>query len=288
MPLVELNRLIADHSARLDGANARPVATGLTDLDRIHGGLPIGLTVIAGLRGMGCSSLATQIALHAATTMRPRSVAVFAVAGGPGEFFSHLSAGLRNSERASREQRLWPHALSHALAIPNDRVWIDTCVALSVDEVAHRARKWSSSTPGAERLILVDGLHALADVEINRKRGAAAAGRLHDLAIALGVPVLLSARLPDRSAQDDSVPKLSELRAYGPILEHCDTVILIHRDDYYNSCSERPGEADLHVWSNQSGTHEVVLTWNYDRLRFLDYAAAWTNRTVDCLKRDTR
>jgi len=56
------------------------------------------------------------------------------------------------------------------------------------------------------------------------------------------------------------------------VLDHSDLVILIHRDDYYTgAASDRHSDAELTLWSPQSGSHQVSLCWSRSLLRFTDY-----------------
>jgi replicative DNA helicase len=277
MTLVDLSTLVIERTRRDATSGAHdPIATGLSDIDEIAGGLPVGLTILAAAPGMGCSSLASQIAMQVAAAEPMKSIAIFPVSEGVGELMRRLRAALAAgyAGRIGTESwgRLWSDPLAHALHIPKDRIWVDTGVALTAGEITREARQWARTTSAQRGLIIVDGLHGVAGVDLHPRRGGRTAEHLRRLACELRTGVLAIARLPVTRRRGPWQPSLSELRRYGPVLDHSDLVMLMHRDDYYRGGqSERPGEADLSVWSRYTGNHDVTLRWDRTRLRFSDY-----------------
>jgi replicative DNA helicase len=70
----------------------------------------------------------------------------------------------------------------------------------------------------------------------------------------------------------DKVPMLSDLRESGSIEQDSDVVLFIHRDEYYDSDTSRPGIADIHIAKHRNGpTGQVSLLWHSKTTTFSDY-----------------
>ena len=89
----------------------------------------------------------------------------------------------------------------------------------------------------------------------------------------LNIPVIAISQLnrsPEQRA--DKRPMLSDLRESGSIEQDADVVILLHRDDMYDS-QNRSGEADLHVAKHRNGpTKTITVSAQLHFSRFFDMA----------------
>ena len=88
----------------------------------------------------------------------------------------------------------------------------------------------------------------------------------------LEIPVLALSQLSrEVEKRDEKKPIMSDLRDSGSIEQDADIVMFLYRDDYYNSGSERKGEADLIIAKNRSGqTSEglpFIFTGEYQRFK---------------------
>jgi replicative DNA helicase len=94
------------------------------------------------------------------------------------------------------------------------------------------------------------------------------------LAKELQVPVVAMSQLNRGSEQrTDKKPQLSDLRESGAIEQDADLVILLHRDDVYESDSQRPGEADFIVAKHRNGPLSTITTVFQGHFsRFVDMA----------------
>ena len=89
----------------------------------------------------------------------------------------------------------------------------------------------------------------------------------------LDVPVIAISQL-NRSPEQrsDKKPMLSDLRESGSIEQDADVVILLHRDDMYDS-QNRSGEADLIVAKHRNGqTKTITVAAQLHFARFADMA----------------
>lgn len=277
MPFSDLRTHLAEALFRATGPERHlsDLPTGLKDIDRAIGGLPRGVSLLAAAPAMGVSSLAMQISLQV-STRGGSQVAVFCPSEGPGAFAVRCLFGTawrgHDLLRAQLEPRSARVAAKHLRELPKGRVWLDDGLALSSTEVVGRARTWAASHSARTRLIVVDGLHGLCDVEPDWRRAHRAVARLARLADELDASILVCAQLPHPRRHGWSwSPRLSELRCYGDALDHVQLVALLYREEYYVSETERPGEADLAFWSRSLGQRFATLWWFDKGLLFRDF-----------------
>jgi replicative DNA helicase len=90
----------------------------------------------------------------------------------------------------------------------------------------------------------------------------------------LDVPVIAISQLNRGPEQrTNKVPMLSDLRESGSIEQDADVVILLHREDMYDS-QNRQGEADLIVAKHRNGpTRTITVTAQLHFARFTDMAS---------------
>ena len=242
---------MAEAAANSDG-NLSGVSTGLTDLNKLMGGLHRSdLLILAGRPGMGKTALATNIAFHAATTTRTGETAV------PVAFFSlEMSAeqlGMRILAEASeldsdaiRRGRLkgpeFAQLVDASTRISSASFFIDDTPGLSISQVASRARRLKRTN--GLGLIVVDYLQLLsAQIGVkaeNRVQEISNISRsLKALAKELDVPVIALSQLSRAVEQrDDKRPNLSDLRESGSIEQDADVVLFVYREEYYLSKGE--------------------------------------------------
>lgn len=237
---------MAQHAANSDG-HLSGVSTGLTDLNKLMGGLHRSdLLILAGRPGMGKTALATNIAFHAATTTRTGEHSV------PVAFFSLemsaeqlgtriLAEAAELDSEAIRRGRLkkneFAQLVDASARISDAKFFIDDTPGLSISQVASRSRRLKR-THGLG-LIVVDYLQLLsAQIGVraeNRVQEISNISRsLKNLAKELDVPVIALSQLSRAVEQrDDKRPNLSDLRESGSIEQDADVVIFVYREEYY-------------------------------------------------------
>ena len=242
---------MAEQAANSDG-HLSGVSTGLTDLNKLLGGLhKSDLLILAGRPGMGKTALATNIAFHAATTTRTGEEAV------PVAFFSlEMSAeqlGTRilserseidseNIRRGNLKEREFIQLVDASTAISTAPFYVDDTPAISVSQLASRARRLKRT--GGLGLIVVDYLQLLSaqfgSRPENRVQEISNISRsLKALAKELDVPIIALSQLSRAVEQrEDKRPNLSDLRESGSIEQDADVVIFVYREEYYLSKGE--------------------------------------------------
>lgn len=243
------------------------VATGFADLDRRLGGLNKSeLIVVAGRPSMGKTAFATTIAYNAARAYREQKLA-----DGSLEVVEGAKVALFSLEMSA--EQLATRVLSQMTDVPPDKIqrgdvsgdhfprfvfatqelaalplFIDDTPALSLSEVRNRVRRLQRAQ-GVD-LIVIDCLQLLAPSGGGQGGTASQMSgvTLKALAREMNVPILAISQL-GRVTDEASTrrPSLAELRGTGPLEQHADVVIFIHRESYYLERAEpviRPGETE--------------------------------------------
>jgi len=225
------------------------VATGLTDLDKILGGLhPSDLIILAGRPSMGKTALATNIAYNAAYSHHQTDGAEGAVVG----FFSLEMSAEQLASRILSEQTDISSDRMRKGELSNDEftrlvsasqtlhqipIFIDDTPALTVSALRTRARRLRRQHNLG--LVVVDYLQLITASVTSRNDGrvqevSEITRGLKALAKELGVPVLALSQLSRQVEQRDPPrPQLSDLRESGSIEQDADVVNFIFREEYY-------------------------------------------------------
>ncbi len=261
----DLSRLSQEGGERLPG-----LSTGLVDLDRQILGLNEGeLILIASRPGMGKTSIAMNIAMHAAKTSG-KAVAVFNLEMSREQLAIRMLSGesLVNSQKLLKgnlNQEEWRRIVAAAGAISATKIMIDDNPSLSVADMNAQCRR----VPDLG-LVVVDYLQLMQSAggrggggESRQQIVADISRMLKIMAKELAVPVLCMSQLSRANeARQDKRPMLSDLRESGAIEQDADVVIGLYRDSYYNKDCENPNAAEAIVLKNRKGQIGTVdLMW---------------------------
>ncbi|GAB4437264.1 MAG: replicative DNA helicase [Anaerolineae bacterium] len=236
------------------------VPTGLTDLDKLLGGLQRSdMVVMAGRPGMGKTSLALSIALQAARLHQKR-VAMFSLEMSDEQLVQRLVS----AETGIDSQRLrlgnikadeWTTFYQAIRLLSETMVFIDDTPAISVLELRTKARRLHAEH-GLD-LLIVDYLQLMRGGTRNENRQqeiSFISRSLKGIARELNVPVLALSQLSRQvESRHDKRPMLSDLRESGSIEQDADVVLFIYRDDVYNPDTEFPNIAEIIVAKHRSG-----------------------------------
>ncbi len=246
------------------------VPTGLRDLDDKLGGLhQSDLIIIAGRPSMGKTSLATNIAFHAAKHIQDSgkrsSIAFFSLEMSSEQLSTRiLSEQARIASNDIRRGRisdeLFDRFLETSKNIAELPLFIDETPAISIAAMSNRARR-IKRLHGLE-MIVVDYIQLMKGTNFNKD------GRVQEIsqitqglkAIAkeLGVPVVALSQLSRQVEQrDDHKPLLADLRESGSIEQDADVVMFVYRESYYLQRKE-PREATVEHAEWQAKMNEVA------------------------------
>ncbi len=273
MPVSSVVQNVFDNlsEAAASGSKIPGISTGLPDLDRVTLGLNKSeLILIAARPGMGKTSIALNLALHAAMNLK-KTVAIFSLEMSREQLVTRLlsRASLVPSQnlltgQLSEEQ--WREISDAAQALSATDIRIDDNPSLTVSEMNAQCRR----VPNLD-LVVIDYLQLMQSAGSghswsNESRTQAVSDisrMLKIMAKELNVPVICLSQLSRANeSRQDKRPMLSDLRESGAIEQDADVVIGLYRDGYYNKESENPNLAEAIILKNRKGqTGTVELLW---------------------------
>ena len=238
--------------AQLRGGKISGVSSGFTDIDSLLGGLqPSDVIIVAGRPGMGKTSLATNMAFHAARYwVQDKEAGIEVSKGAPVLFFSlemaaqQLSARIlseqseiemwkiRNGKFSEAEWEKFVLTMQDLSTLP---LYIDDTGGISVAQIAARARRLKREKNIG--MVIIDHIQLVAGthrVENRVQEITEISKGLKVLAKELNVPVIALSQLSRGvDSRDDKRPVLSDLRESGSIEQDADVVMFVYREEYY-------------------------------------------------------
>jgi replicative DNA helicase len=262
------------------------IATGLSDLDRMMGGLQSSdLVILAGRPGMGKTALATNMAYNIAraySSERQQDGAIKRLDGGIVGFFSLEMSSEQLATRVIAEQSgvasykirrgeiredEFGRVADAAREMERIPLYIDQTGGISIAQLTARARRLKRQK-GLDVLI-VDYLQLLSGAA---KKGENRVQELTEittglkaLAKELAVPIIALSQLSRQVEQrDDKRPQLSDLRESGSIEQDADVVLFVYREEYYLKNKEpKMGTEEYFKWQTEMeqvhGRAEVII-----------------------------
>lgn len=244
------------------------IPTGLSDLDRLLGGLQRSkMYTLAGRPGMGKSSLALNVGLQAAKKWAKR-VALFSLEMDEESLVERAIAAetgidSKRLEQGDIREEEWPALIEAVRLLSETSLYIDDTPALSVLELRGRARRLAAEQ-GLD-LLIVDYLQLMRGdgKSENRTQEVSFISRMvKALARELTIPVLALSQLSrDVEKRNDKRPVLSDLRESGSIEQDSDVVMFVYRDDVYDPDTEFPNIAEIIVGKQRGGPTGVLSAY---------------------------
>jgi replicative DNA helicase len=257
------------------------LATGYEDLDSLTNGLMPGqLIVIAGRPAMGKSTVAMDIARTTAIRhgipaafisleMPTRELIMRCISAEGRIALHHLRSGQLTDDDVNRMQKAVPR-------INDSPLYINDCER-TYTAVQAKLRRLKAKHPDLG-LVVIDYIQLLKlggrRPESRQIEVTEISSSMKLLAKELGVPIIALAQLNrGPEMRSDKKPQVSDLRESGAIEQDADMVILIHREDAYETESPRAGEADLIVGKHRNGpTATITVAFQGHYSRFVDMA----------------
>ncbi len=256
------------------------IPTGFKAFDKLTAGLqPSDLIIIAGRPAMGKTTLAMNIAEHAAIK-HDVPVAIFSMEMSSLQLVMRLFSSLGQIDQTKlRTGNLddldWPKLTSAMNLLHKSKIFIDDTPSLSPSELRARARRLKREHDIG--LIVVDYIQLMAvpGTTENRATEIAEISRsLKAIAKELNVPVVALSQLNRALEQrPNKRPVMADLRESGSIEQDADLIVFIYRDEVYNQETPEKGKAEIIIGKHRNGpTDTVVLTFQGQWLRFVNYA----------------
>lgn len=252
------------------------VATGLKDVDaRLNGLQPSDLILLAARPSMGKSTLAFQIAGHAAAN--DVATMVFSLEMSRRQVYDKIGAclgqiplgRLRKGELVDEE---WAKLSATVQRLKDKPLYVDDRAALHVNQVRATARRMHRRQPLG--LIVVDYLQLLRGDGENRTNEIGSISRsLKALAKELDCPVVALSQL-NRGLEDrtNKRPRNSDLRESGSLEQDADVILFVYRDEVYNPDTTYKGVAELicgKFRNGEIGTDYLASRLEYSRFENL-------------------
>ena len=287
----------ADEELSFALKNQRPKAdirTGYKDLDKLLGGWQKGdFVVIAARPSMGKSALAVCLARLVAR--QGKACAFFSLEMTNGQVLLRLTSieSRVNTHKARRgiiNERQYKRATKAFDKIREYEIYLDDTTRITPIELKSKVRQLIMSA-GIE-VVFVDYLQIMDGfrrrVNQNREQEIAyISGSLKALAKDHNITVVAMAQLSrDVVRRGDKRPQLHDLRESGSIEQDADTIMFIHRPEYYGDMELHNGEAskniaEILVRKNRSGPiGEVYLRYYPHYTLFLPKPKDWGKRKL--------
>lgn len=256
------------------------IPTGFYDLDELtHGLHPGQMIVVAGRPAMGKSTLGVDF-VRSASIRHDQCSAIFSLEMSTTEimwrlFSAEAKVPLQNIRAGRMTDDDWARIARKIGEITKAPIFIDDSPNLTMNEIRAKSRRLKQRHD--LKLVVIDYLQLMSSgkrVESRQLEVSEFSRQIKLLAKELDIPVVAICQLNRGPEQrSDKRPMASDLRESGSLEQDSDVVILVHRDDYYERESTRPGEADLIVAKQRNGpTRDVVVAFQGHYSRFVDMA----------------
>ncbi|MBO3461918.1 replicative DNA helicase [Aetokthonos hydrillicola Thurmond2011] len=169
-----------------------------------------------------------------------------------------IESGYLRSGRISQNQ--W-EPLSRAIGMLSEMpVFIDDTPNITVTEMRSQARRLQAEIGSELGLIIIDYLQLMEGAGDNRVQELSRITRsIKGLARELSVPIIALSQLSRGvESRTNKRPMLSDLRESGSIEQDADLVIMLYRDEYYNTDTPDRGIAEVIIAKHRNGPTGVV------------------------------
>lgn len=259
------------------GKGLTGIPTGFADLDYLTSGLQdTDLVIIAGRPSMGKTSVAINIASHAAL-YEGKNVAVFSLEMSSDQLISKIvcSEAFVNAfdfKNGTMKDTDWNRVADVLPKLDEAGLYIDDTAGIGVTELRSKALRMKQEH-GLD-LVVIDYMQLMngsGRMRENRQQEISQISRdLKGMAKELKVPVIVLSQLnraPEGRAGNK--PMLSDLRESGSIEQDADIVMFVYRNEYYNpDDADSKGMAELIVAKHRNGpvgTVQLAFLKNYTR-----------------------
>ncbi len=258
-----------DLELRAENPNeSRGVKTGYSGLDRTLVQLGYGDLVIVGARpAMGKTSFAVNIATNVAKNTG-KSVCIFSLEMSAEQLVNRMFASEARVDSTSlRSGMLSPddwERLAHAAGtLSACEIYLDDTPGVTVTDMKAKLRRMKNLG-----LVVIDYLQLMQsgrNIDNRVQEVSEISRNLKLMAKELGIPIVCCAQLsrsPDKG-RTSKKPMMSDLRDSGSIEQDADMILLLYRDDYYDTENQQvePSEVsqiEVIVAKNRHGATDTV------------------------------
>ncbi|MDF5733118.1 MAG: replicative DNA helicase [Rhizonema sp. PD38] len=269
-----------DIETRHQGIALPGIPCGFYDLDAMTSGFQRSdLIIVAGRPSMGKTAFCLNLA-HNIAALYKLPIAVFSLEMSKEQLVQRLLASEAGIEtgylRTGRISQTQWEPLSRAIGMLSEMpIFIDDTPNITVTEMRSQARRLQAEAGTELGLIVIDYLQLMEGGGDNRVQELSRITRnLKGLARELRVPVIALSQLSRGvESRTNKRPMLSDLRESGSIEQDADLVIMLYRDDYYNTDTPDRGVAEVIVSKHRNGpTGTVRLLFDPQLTKFKNLA----------------
>lgn len=239
-----LTQILGEIKQRLKTSQLPGLTSSFPDLDAITQGFHNSdLIIIAGRPSMGKTAFSLALARNIAVNFN-LGIAFFSLEMTKQQLLYRLLSTetliphtrLRSGRISKNE---WLSINESIDTLSNLSIYIDDTPNISVAEMHFKIKKLKQEHEGKLGLIFVDYLQLLEEVEKNDNRVqelSKITRSLKKLARELDVPIIVLSQLSRNvETRTNKRPMLSDLRESGSIEQDADVVMMLYRDEYYNT-----------------------------------------------------
>ncbi len=257
-----INECLASVFNKIEQGSSPAYPTGLTDLDSLIGGLiKQDLIILSGRPSMGKSWLGCYLANHIATSIK-KPVVFFSAEMSEEQLtkrFLSMHTGI-DSQRLMHnliyedEYDSLVEGLTNLAELP---IIIDDTPAseLTPTRISSVLRRIQSER-GELGLVVLDYIQKLGDrAAINRAQAIGKySGACKDIAKTFNIPFVALAQINRGvETQSNKRPTMVSVKDSGSLEEDADLLLMLYRDEYYNSDTNNKGVMEIIVGKNRNG-----------------------------------
>lgn len=254
------------------------VPSGFVELDRLTTGFHGGEFILVGARpSMGKTAFMLNIAQHAAMVAR-KTVAFFSLEMPREQLANRMLCAeahvdMQSVRQGSLSDDDWTRLAEAMGPLAQSPIYFDDTSSITIPEMRSRCRRMQMEH-GLD-LILVDYLQLMTGSgrsDSRQNEVSELSRQLKLMALELKIPIIVGSQLSRGAAQrQDHRPMLSDLRDSGAIEQDADTVMFLHREDYYNPETEDKNIAEVIVQKQRNGPLGTIrLGWEARFTRFFN------------------
>jgi replicative DNA helicase len=246
--------------------------------DMLWGFKPGELIILAARPSMWKTAFAINVLTNIAVKQR-KSVAIFSLEMGSEQIVDRILSTIAEvpmykiTKWNLDSEDFWK--LGEAMEVLGDsHIYIDDKWSANINMLRSKLRRLKIEK-GALDLVVIDYLQLMHGSSFvgNRVQEISEISRnLKELARELEVPIMALSQLSRAVEQRiDKKPQLSDLRESWAIEQDADSVLMLHREDYYDSDTDRKGATDVCIRKNRNGAvWEVELFFQANIMKFME------------------
>lgn len=258
-----------------DPTSLKGIPTGFKEFDRVTNGLQNSdLILLAARPGVGKTSFAMNIIVHAATTLG-KKCAVFSLEMSKEQLIQRAICSLAKVSMAkalngSMDAEEWKRIWSATKKLEQSGLYVDDSSLTTPADILTKCRRLKAKEN--IDLIMIDYIQLMSSgsnkKDMNRQNEVSDISRnLKITAKELNVPIIVLSQLSrsvEARSENGHRPMLSDLRDSGAIEQDADIVLFLYNPEKYNDVAQEdePGTVELIIAKHRNGsTGKVKLRW---------------------------